>query len=166
MGTTVANVGSRFVDGKLEFFSKVSGDTLATLDPDNDLLTLGSGGALVVGGPFIRAQTVTDIDAQNGTLTAAMIRGGIVVHTSVTGGGTLTTDTGALIAAGIPELNVAGRSIDVLVINDGDQTVTLAAGASGVTLADAGQTIATNESVLLRVLCTADATFTVYTVGA
>lgn len=37
---TIANVGSRWDAGKLVFFSKVTGNTLLTLDPDTDSLTI------------------------------------------------------------------------------------------------------------------------------
>ena len=39
--------------------------------------------------------TVTDDDSRNMTLAAEDIKGGINVHTSVTGGGTVTADTAA-----------------------------------------------------------------------
>lgn len=111
-------------------------------------------------------QTMTpdDLDSQNGTLTAARIKGGILVHTSATGGGTLTMDTGANIDLAFPGLQI-GEVIECYVINDGNQTVTLAS-AAGATIADTGQTIAQNESVLLLFLKTAADTFTVYPVGA
>lgn len=110
--------------------------------------------------------SVSDIDAQNGTLTAARIATGIIVHTSVTGAGTLTFDTAANIIAAFPGITT-GEVIKCYLINDGDQTVTLAAdGGATVTLADAGQTLAINESCLLLILVTGAATVTVYTIGA
>lgn len=36
----IANVGSKWDAGKLVFFSKVSGNTIFTFDPDNDTVTL------------------------------------------------------------------------------------------------------------------------------
>lgn len=36
----IANVGSRWDDGKLVFFSKLSGNTIATFDPDNDQMII------------------------------------------------------------------------------------------------------------------------------
>ena len=110
--------------------------------------------------------SVSDIDAQNGTLTAARIATGIIVHTSVTGGGTLTFDTAANIIAAFPGIQV-GEVVKCYLINDGDQTVTLAADGGGtVTMGDADQTLAINESCLLLILMTGSATVTVYMIGA
>lgn len=36
----IANVGSRWEDGKLIFFSKITGNTIMTLDPETDTLTI------------------------------------------------------------------------------------------------------------------------------
>ena len=108
--------------------------------------------------------TAADLDAQNGTLTAAQIVGGILVHTSVTGAGTLTTDTAAAIIAAFPGME-AGDAVECRVINDGTQVVTIAGGTS-VTIADAGQTIGADESALLLFVCNSATTMTVYTVGA
>jgi len=124
--------------------------------------------ASLVGGRLVEKLTPTDVDAQNSTLTVAQIAGGLVVHTSTTGGGTVTTDTAANIikgSGGIGKLKHNGASISVRYINDGDQTLTLQAG-DGVTVADTGQTIATNESALLvfrRVSATA---VVCYVIGA
>lgn len=121
--------------------------------------------SLVVGSVPIYDTTLSDIDAQNGTITAARLASGLIVHTSTTGGGTATLDTGANIGSGIPLLNTAGRTLLCVYVNDGDQTVTFA-GDTGTTIADTGQTVAANESCLLVVRCTAANTFTVYLVGA
>lgn len=40
----IANVGSKWVDGKLVFFSKMTGNTILTLDSDNDTLTINGFG--------------------------------------------------------------------------------------------------------------------------
>lgn len=107
--------------------------------------------ASLVGGRLVENLTPVDVDAQNNTLSAAQIAAGIVVHTSTTGGGTVTTATAAQIIAGSGgrgKLKKDGNSILVYYINDGDQTLTLQAG-DGVTVADTGQTIATNESAVL-----------------
>jgi hypothetical protein len=107
----------------------------------------------------------SDIDTQNGTLTAAIVAGGLVVHTSNTGAGTLTTDTAANIIAAFPGI-AAGDTVTAYVINDGNQTVTIAAGDGDVTLANAAQTIATNEAAVLLFLVTSATTVTVYIIGA
>lgn len=162
---TWTNVKSRANGNTLEFYSGISGDNLLVLDAGADEVQIPSGASFVSTGPRVFTQTVADLDAQSGTLTAAQIRGGILVHTSVTAAGTLTVDTGANIAAAIPEVNVAGRALDCLVVNDGTQVVTLTS-AAGATFADTGQTIGADEAAILRFLCTAPATFTIYTIGA
>ena len=91
--------------------------------------------------------TVVDDDSQNMTLAAADILAGINVHTSVTGGGTVTVDTAANIIAGVP-LEKDNECITSYYINDGDQTATFAV-ASGTTIADVGNTVLTNESAVL-----------------
>jgi hypothetical protein len=112
--------------------------------------------------------TPADVDAQHNTLTVAQIVGGIVVHTSVTGGGNVTTDTAVNIVAGatgVGALTANGQVIRCYYINDGDQTLTFVAG-DGVTLADVGQTIAINESAVLLFRRTAADAVTMYAVGA
>jgi len=124
--------------------------------------------ASLVGGRLVEKLTPVDVDAQNSTLTVAQIAAGIVVHTSTTGGGTVTTDTALNIIAGssgVGRLKKNGASIKVYYINDGDQTLTLQAG-DGVTVADTGNTILTNEAAVLvfrRVSATA---VVCYVVGA
>lgn len=108
--------------------------------------------------------TPVDLDAQSGTLSAANMRSGILVHTSVTGAGTITFDTGANIDAEFPGLAV-GDTITVRYINDGTQVVTPTA-ATGVTVADTGQTIAADEACVFMFRKTGVATYTVYTIGA
>jgi hypothetical protein len=91
--------------------------------------------------------TVTDDDARHMTLAAEDIKGGINVHTSVTGGGTVTCDTAANIISKVP-LTEDDQCIVSYYINDGDQTATFAV-ASGTTIADVGNTVLTNESAVL-----------------
>lgn len=112
--------------------------------------------------------TASDVDTQNMTLTVAHIVGGVLVHTSTTGGGTITTDTSANIIAGY---NGEGRLIangDTEIcyfINDGDQTDTFAGGTT-VTVADTGQTVGNNESAILLFRRTSSTTVTLYIIGA
>jgi len=111
--------------------------------------------------------TVTNNDAQNNTISVAELVGGITVHTSVTGGGTATTDTAVAIIGGDSgqlSLSANGQCYLHHYINDGDQTVTLA-GGTDVTISDTGQTIAANEAALLVVCRTAATTVTVYVIG-
>jgi len=104
--------------------------------------------------------TVTDIDTDSGTLTAAAIVGGIAVHTCGIGGGTLTTDTAALIIAAFPGIAI-GELIKCYVINDGAGVSTLA-GGTDVTLGDAGNTLAADESAELIFLVTSATALTLY----
>lgn len=112
--------------------------------------------------------SVSDIDAQTGTLTAARILTGIIVHTSAVGAGTLTFDTAANILAAFPGIQV-GEVIKFYLINDGTQTDTIASdGGTTVTLGDVGQTIAADESALFLLLVTdiTTAAITAYQIGA
>jgi hypothetical protein len=91
--------------------------------------------------------TVVDDDSQNMTLAAADILAGINIHTSVTGGGTVTVDTAANIIANVP-LEKDNECITSYYINDGNQTATFAV-ASGTTIADVGNTVLTKEAAVL-----------------
>jgi len=126
-----------------------------------DRLTVGSG-------RLIETLTATDVDTQNNTLSAAQIAGGIVVHTSTTGGGTVTTGTAlAIIAgnAGVGALKKNGECVKCYYINDGDQTLTFA-GGTDVTISDTAQTVATNEAALLVFMRTSATAVTCYVLGA
>ena len=91
--------------------------------------------------------TVTDDDSRHMTLAAEDIKGGINVHTSVTGGGTVTADTAANIIAKVP-LTEDGQCIVSYYVNDGDQTATFAV-ATGTTITNVANTVATNEAATL-----------------
>jgi len=109
------------------------------------------GGAVLAQQRLTELLTATDLDTQSGTLAIADIAGGILVHSTTTGGGTVTTDTAANIIAGsgnAPALTVNGQCITCYYVNDGDQTATFAGGDS-VTISDTGNTVAANESALL-----------------
>jgi hypothetical protein len=108
--------------------------------------------------------TVTNVDAQDNTLTAAQIAGGIVVHTSEVGGGTVTLDTGVNIIAAFPGLAI-GDSVKCYYINDGTEVLTLAVGV-GTAILDVAQTITANEAAVLVILMDSATTVTVYTIGA
>tara|TARA_R110000737_G_scaffold349873_1_gene387201 strand:- start:830 stop:1129 length:300 start_codon:yes stop_codon:yes gene_type:complete len=81
------------------------------------------------------------------TLAAEDIKGGINVHTSVTGGGTVTADTAANIIAKVP-LTEDGQCIVSYYVNDGNQTATFAV-AAGTTITNVANTVATNEAATL-----------------
>jgi hypothetical protein len=130
--------------------------------------TITAGGLLVTAGRIREVLTPTDVDAQDNTLVVAQIAGGIVVHTSVTGAGTVTTDTAANIIAGssgVGALTANGQCIACYYINDGDQTLTFA-GGTDVTVADTGQTIAAHEAALLIFRRTSATAVTLYIIGA
>ena len=91
--------------------------------------------------------TVTDDDAQHLTLAAEDIKGGINVHTTVTGAGTVTCDTAANIIAKVP-LTADGQCIVSYYVNDGNQTATFAV-ASGTTITNVANTVSTNEAATL-----------------
>ena len=114
-------------------------------------------------GRVVESLSVTDNDAQNNTLSAAEIKGGIIVHTSVTGGGTVTTDTAANIVSGVP-LSANGDCVKVYYINDGDQDLTFA-GGTGVTVADTGQLLLGDEGVILIFRRTGATAVTMYMIG-
>ena len=91
--------------------------------------------------------TVTDDDARHLTLAAEDIKGGINVHTTVTGAGTVTCDTAANIIDKVP-LTADGQCIVSYYVNDGNQTATFAV-ASGTTITNVANTVATNEAATL-----------------
>lgn len=154
-------VSSRWnTSNNLEFYSKATGNVLMTLRGDTDCVEFPAG-------RVSQLASTTDIDTQNGTMTAAAIAGGIIIHTSNTAGGTLTFDTAANIIAAVPSLATLGATYDFIVVNDGDQTVTLANDAGPtVTISDTGQTIAINESALIRLINTGTGALAAHVVGA
>lgn len=114
----------------------------------------------------VQTLTVTNNDAQNNTLTVAELVGGITVHTSVTAGGTVTTDTAANIIAGsngVGVLNENNQCYQHFYVNDGSQTLTFA-GGTGVTVSDTGNTILINEAAILLVCRTSSTAVTVHLV--
>lgn len=139
----VTAMSSKWVAGYLKFFNKSDGRVTGGFN---------SGGAS-------RALTRVDVDAQNATLPAATLLAGFLVHTSVTGAGTLTVDTAANLDAAFPEWQIDER-MSCHYLNDGTQTVTLT-GASGVTALSA-QTIATLMGRSIVFLKTAASTYSVW----
>lgn len=143
------------------------------IDESMDGLLHAEGGSegLRVGADKLRQiRTVTNVDAQNSTLDVAELATGITVHTSVTGGGTVTFDTAANIIAGSSGtgvLDTNNECYEHYYINDGTETLTFAAdGGATVTVADTGQTIAANESAIILLCRTGAATVTAYIIGA
>ena len=136
-------IKSAWITGKL-VFQKKSDNTKA--------ISIGPNGI----GRFL---TRVDVDAQNATLPAATLASGLLVHTSVTGAGTLTVDTEANLDAAFPEWQI-GETMECHYLNDGTQTVTLT-GDTGVT-ATAAQTIATLQGRRIIFLKTAASTYIVW----
>ena len=108
--------------------------------------------------------TVNDVDAQSDTLLVADISEGITVHTSVSSGGTVTTDTAANIISGVP-LSADNETVHMYYINDGSQTLTFA-GGNNVAVADTGNTMLINESAILLFRRTSATAVTMYIIGA
>lgn len=151
----VTNVKSDWESGDLTFRSRATGYLLAKF-----------AGTSLGKNTVTQRRSVIDIDATNGTLLAASVAAGIIVHTSVTGAGTLTFDSAANYNTQFADLQI-GDVVEFDIFNDGNQTVTLAAdiGAT-ITLWDSSQTLATHESAHVILLKTGAATFTAYWLGA
>ena len=129
------------------------------------------GGKILVesGGHFHQNRSVATIaTAGAGTYTAAQIAGGIIARDPAGSARTDTTDTAvALIAAAGLNLENDGDTFECHVINTADaaEAITIA-GGTDVTIANAGQTIAQNESALLLFRRTSATAITVYILGA
>lgn len=108
----------------------------------------------------VSQNTITDVDAQNATPTIAQILGGVIVHTSVTGAGTVTVPTGSAMSAGISGVAV-GSTIKWLYYNDGSQTATITA-ASGHTLVGGTAAVTTGKWMPITSVCTAADTWVSY----
>lgn len=114
---------------------------------------------------LIENLTVTDVDAQDNTLfSAAQVAGGMVVHTSQSSGGTVTSDTAANYISNL-RLDNDGDTGRCYYINDGSEILTLAAG-TGVTIGVATHTIAANESALILIRRTSPTAVTIDHIGA
>ena len=109
--------------------------------------------------------TITNVDATDNTLTAAQIKAGIVVHTSATGGGTVTMDTAANIIAGVP-LTEDNQCVKVYYINDGNQDLTFAQDSGNTCLvADTGAILMADEGATLMIQRTSSTACKMYTLG-
>lgn len=108
----------------------------------------------------VKQQTITDADSQNCTPLVAEILGGVYIHTSVTGGGTVTLDTGANMSAGVAGVAV-GSTIEWLYYNDGDQTATITASA-GHTIVGGTAAVTTGKHMKITSVNTAADTWVSY----
>jgi len=116
-------------------------------------------GSTITPNPVLN-QTITDINAQSATPTIAQIRGGVIIHTSMTGAGTATVPTGTAMSAGITGVAV-GSTVKWLYYNDGDQTVTITA-ATGHTLVGGTAAVTTTKHMSMTSVCTAANTWVTY----
>ena len=111
-------------------------------------LAITTSGLLVSAGRIRESMEISNVDAQSGVLTVERIYKGLVVHTSETGAGVITSDTAVNIVAGhsgLAPLSVNNQTISCFYTNDGNQNVTFAAG-TGVTLATNTITVPANGS--------------------
>ena len=143
----------------------VSGSTTfaAELTANGDV-NLGNAQAdkIEINGKLVQGNiTQTDLDAQSGTITAANFLTGVVLHTSVTGAGSITFDSAANLISGL-ELEADNEVAKCLYINDGNQNVTLNGGSpTGVTYVN-NPTIAAEGAATLVVRRTGAAAVSVY----
>lgn len=121
-------------------------------------------GALRSAVGFCGLATVTTAGAV--TYSAAQCKGGLIARDPNGAGRTDVTDTAANLITEGP-LVYDGDFIDTWLINTADaaETITLSAGAN-VTISNVGQTIAQNESALLRFRRTSSTAVTLYIIGA
>ena len=134
---------------------KGAGQTLIG-NTSTGLVSIGRGATKGI----IFSGTVTDYDLQAATVTIAGLLGGIVTQNSKTGASTITTPTGTEISAGISGVTV-GDIFYVTYSNRGNQTSTITAGASGVTLAGT-VAVPTLKTAWLTFICTGSNAWTCY----
>jgi len=142
-------------------------------------LTVTAGGATVTAGDLdvtageihvstgkvYQAVTVVDDNSKDMTMAAADIVAGINIHTSASSAATVTTDTGAAIIAALG-FKAINDSCTSYYINDGNQTVTFAAGDGDVVMGNVANTIPTNSGALLVWRLTAADKVTLYIIGS
>lgn len=133
-------VNSIWIAGKLHFRKRGDNALIFGIGPDG----------------VSHGLTRVDLDSQSGTLSAATLASGLLVHTSTSGAGSITIDTAANLDTEFPDWQI-GETMECHYLNDGNQTVTLT-GSSGVT-AVAAQTFATLTGGTIVILKTAAATY-------
>lgn len=147
-----AAVKSAWESGRLVFRNRATGDAVFA----------------IINGRVTRFMSVTAIATDDGDLTAAAIKGGIITYAGDACGGTLTFDTGANIDDAFPGIET-GECIEFYIANIGSVTGTLAdddACAPTVAILDAAQTIAANEGAKVLLRRTGTGTYAAYIVGA
>jgi hypothetical protein len=122
----------------------------ASVEATTGGLTATAGGLLVTAGRIRSHLDHTSVNTQNHTLTAEQIYKGLITITSNTGAGNITTPTAAQIIgghSGLGALTANGQTIICHVSNDGNQTLSVVAGAS--VTADVTRTCAAMTSLTL-----------------
>lgn len=129
-------------------------------------LEVGSGGTKFKTGtvPIVNTTLTTDTTGDQ-TMTAAQMAGGLI--TGAPGAAqTYTTDTAAAIISGLSLTNDGDMAAFYLInLAAGAFAITVAGGTT-VTMANAGQTLAQNESALILLRRTSATAVTCYVVGA
>jgi hypothetical protein len=129
------------------------------------ILSAKATAAVMMAQMLVNFNTVTTVSATGATtITAAQLLGGLIVY-SGNGAATFTFPTGTQITTALPGSG-AGQCFDVVFKNTGNNTLTVAAGASGMTMF-AGDTL-TQVTVTVRTwrfLCTSANNWTVYSVN-
>ena len=115
-------------------------------------------------GNLTQTLSETDKDARNISISAAEFKAGIIVHTSQTGGGTITIDTAANLISGLG-LTADNQCATCILVNDGDQTVTMSGSVTGISYADTGATILENGSAILMARRLTATTVKMYIIG-
>jgi|6_EtaG_2_1085325.scaffolds.fasta_scaffold00138_5 hypothetical protein len=108
----------------------------------------------------VKQQTITNFDTQSPTLTIASMLGGIAQHTSTTGAGVATLDTGTAMSSGVAGVAV-GSTIEWIYYNDGDQTSTITA-AAGHTIVGGVAAVTTGKWMKVTSVNTATNTWVSY----
>lgn len=157
-------VSADYSGGSLRF-KDANGNVIATLDANGGFSVRGT-----AGGRLREGLTVSTIStAGAATYTAAQVAGGVIARDPNGAGRTdVMPDAADIIAAAAGNLAADGDAITCYLINTADaaEVITLGGTPTGVTYANAGQTLAQNESAILLIVRNSSTTVTVYIIGA
>ncbi len=171
-----SNTGTQVTGIKITGGAAAGTVAVAVQGGTNEKLTLDSqgSGAITIGGTstgsvylargarkvLVVNNTLTAAGAtQNATATAAQLLGGIVSHSSQTGAGTFTLDTGTNISTAVIGVSV-GDSFSCLYANIGNQTVTIT-GDTGSTVVGTAA-VGAGKNALMTFYNTGSNTWNVY----
>ncbi len=104
-------------------------------------------GQVIAADPVVTNLDVNDVDAEDDTLLAADIKGGLTIHTSVTQAGNVQIDTAANIVAGVP-LSNNGDTAMMYYVNDGAFALTFDVN-TGLTISDVANTLAPDSACIM-----------------